>query len=563
MTSVTTAASQARATRQARAHIKNKPRPAPKSAVVGLTRKAARNLVVDSLTRARLWLEGEYGTDNLRVDLLNKNFSTVPILMKAYIEEHYGKVSIFDQHQARREIYELAGIPNRRSNYYRPMTLQETVAYIQKKRWSRFSELPTKLAARIDDAEWRDEVTKRVPFDEAIFDAQGRRCASRYELIARNILYALGIEFEINVSYPYHAVWNPNSKKTLDIRLISPDAPIEIWQYRCDTPLVGKGKSGTPFQQTVRAYVTKRLEKEAHHAEMPVCVISVEVTNADHTPKPLSQFARDFIGQLERVVVIKPKYKTAAWVDENWRRWSTSKVFSKSRTAKKAAGLLKRAAAQLNIPPGVDWNSITDAVQDGKSLKDAATNAGVPHGALEGICRLSSQQLWQYTATRDGARKGFGDLSAGRGSILLSLALAMSHKARDLRRETSQLERLPAPLRNLATGYFRIGEMGVFGASFRGGHHGGFIALVNQSGIDGRRTIWKSIGQRGAREAARALLSELSEALGNVLFLDRPLRRSFRLFERSRAGTVWVLLEPTEEEIHMLSSRIIRRLGLR
>ena len=127
----------------------------------------------------------------------------------------------------------------------------------------------------------------------------------------------------------------------------------------------------------------------------------------------------------------------------------------------------------------------------------------------------------------------------------------------------ARLEKLPVSLRKVVTERFRIGKMGVFGATFRPGHYGGFIALVNQSGVDRSGTIWKSVGQRGAREAARALLSELSESLGNVLFLDRPLRRSFRLFERSRAGTVWVLLEPTEEEIHMLSSRIIRRLGLR
>jgi hypothetical protein len=55
----------------------------------------------------------------------------------------------------------------------------------------------------------------------------------------------------------------------------------------------------------------------------------------------------------------------------------------------------------------------------------------------------------------------------------------------------------------------------------------------------------------------------LSEAFGKVLLLDRPLRRSFRLFERSRAATVWVLLEPTEAEIHLLADRICRRLGLR
>jgi hypothetical protein len=530
--------------------------------VVGLSRNAARNLVVDSVTRARSWLERHYRPEDLSIDLLNKTFSTVPVLIKAYVEEHYGQATALEQHWARREIYERARMPNRRPNYYRTMDLQEIVAYIQEHRWSRFSELPTKLAARIDDANWRDEVTKRVPFDGYLFDARGRPCDSRYELIAHNVLYALEIEFEINVSYPYHAVWNPNGKKTFDIHITSPDVPIEIWQYRCDTPLVGKGENGTPFQRTVRAYVTTRLEKEALQAEMPKCFISVEVTNADHTARPLRQFARDFIEQLARVVAIKPEYRRSAWVDENWRRWSTSKVFPKSRIATQATALLKRAAAQLDIPVGVDWCSVVDAVQDGKSLREAATKAGVPDGALDGICRLSIQKVWQYTGKHDGARSSFSDSAAGRGSCLLSLALAMGCKARDVRRQASRLERLPASLREVVAERFCIGKMGVFGATFRPGHCGGFIALVNQSGVDRSGTIWKSVGRRGAREAARALLSELSEAFGKVLLLDRPLRRSFRLFERSRAGTVWVLLEPTEAEIHLLADRICRRLGL-
>ena len=562
MTSVTAAASQTHATRQARPTSENKPRPAPKSAVVGLSRKAARNLVVDSVTRARSWLERHYRPEDLSIDLLNKTFSTMPILIKAYVDEHYGKSSALEKHKARVEIYELARMPNRRPNYYRPMDLQETVAYIQKKRWSRFAELPTRLAARIDDANWRDEVTERVPLDGKLLDARGRPCDSRYELVARNILYALEIEFEINVSYPYHPVWNPNGKKTLDIGIISPDAPIEIWQYRCDTPLVGKGENGTDFQRTVRAYVQTRLEKEALQAEMPKFVLSVEVTSADHTAKPLRQFALDFIEQLARIVAIKPEYRRSAWVDENWRRWSTSKVLPKSRIAKQATALLKRAAAQLDIPVGVDWCSIVDAVQDGKSLKEAATKAGVPDGALDGICRLSTQNVWQYTGKHDGARSSFSDSAAGRGSCLLSLALAMGCKARDVRRQASRLEKLPVSLRKVVTKRFRIGKMGVFGATFRPGRYAGFIALVNQSEVDGSGTIWKSVGRRGARAAARALLSELSEAFGKVLLLDRPLRRSFRLFERSRAGTVWVLLEPTEAEIHLLADRICRRLGL-
>jgi hypothetical protein len=454
-------------------------------------------------------------------------------------------------------------MPNRRPNYYRTMDLQEIVAYIQEHRWSRFSELPTKLAARIDDANWRDEVTKRVPFDGYLFDARGRPCDSRYELIAHNVLYALEIEFEINVSYPYHAVWNPNGKKTFDIHITSPDVPIEIWQYRCDTPLVGKGESGTDYQRTVHAYVTTRLEKEALQAQMPECVLSVEVTSADHKAKPLRQFALDFIEQLAVAVPIASEFKQPAWVAQNWRRWSTAKVFPKSRIAKQAAALLERSAVQLNIPCGLDWCSIVDAVQDGKSLKEAATKAGVPDGALDGICRLSTQKVWQYTGKHDGARSSFSDSAAGRGSCLLSLALAMGCKARDVRRQASRLERLPVSLRKVVTERFCIGKMGVFGATFRPGRYAGFIALVNQSGVDGSGTIWKSVGRRGAREAARALLSELSEAFGKVLLLDRPLRRSFRLFERSRAGTVWVLLEPTEAEIQLLADRICRRLGLR
>ena len=563
MTSVTAAASQAHATRQARPNSENKPRPAPKSAVVGLSRNAARNLVVDSVTRARSWLERHHRPEDLSIDLLNKTFSTVPILIKACVDEHYGNSSAFEQHQARGEIYELARMPNRRPNNYRPMDLQETEAYIQKKRWSRFAELPTKLAARIDDANRHDEVTERVPLDGMLFDARGRSCDSSYELIAHNILYALGIEFKIDVGYPHHPVWNPKSKKTLDIGIISPDVPIEIWQYRCDTPLVGKGENGTDFQRTVHAYVTTRLEKEALQAEMPECVLSVEVTSADHKAKPLRQFALDFIEQLAVAVPIASEFKQPAWVAQNWRRWSTAKVFPKSRIAKQAAALLERSAAQLNIPCGLDWCSIVDAVQDGKSLQESATTAGVPDGALEGICRLSTPKVWQYTSKPDGTRTTFSDGAAGRGSCLLSLALAMDCKARDVRRRASRLERLPASLRKVVSGYFRIGEMGVFGATFRPGRYGGFIALVNQSGVDGTGTISKSIGRRGAREAARALLSELSEAFGMVLLLDRPLRRSFRLFERSRASTVWVLLEPTEAEIHLLADRICRRLGLR
>lgn len=540
-----------------------KPRPAPKSALVGLQKDAASALVVDSVTRARYWLESRYRPEDLSIGLLNQTFPTVPILIKAYIDEHYGEATALEQHAARRTVYELAHMPSRRPNYYRTMDLEEIVGYVQDHGWSRFSELPTKLAQRIDDAGWRDDVTERVPFDALILDARGRRCDSRYELTVRNILYDLDIEFRVNSRYPHHVAWNPNARKTLDLLIVKPDVPVEIWQYRCDTPLAGWGANANGFQRSVRSYVKARREKEAMQAEWSRSVISVEVTGTDHKAKVLSQFAFDFIEQLAVVVPIASEFKQPAWVAQNWRRWSTSKVFPESRAATQAAVLLKLAAAQLKIPRGVDWCLIADAVHDGLSLKEAAMKAGVPDRALEGICRLSTQKAWQYTATHDGSRSTLCDSTAGRGSCLLSLAVAMGRKARDVRREASRLERLPASLRNTVTGCVRIGKMGVFGATYRPGRYGHFVGLVNRGEVDGGGICSKSIRRRGARQAASAFLKKLSEAFGKVLLLDRPLRRSFRLFERSRASKVWVLLEPTEAEIHLLADRICRRLGLR
>lgn len=531
----------------------------------GSSYRSQRKVVVQALIVARNWLAQRHGAAELKVSLLYHEFESAYRLVRAFVERWGGNRS--DRDKLRRALFKDAGIPHRRPPTYRVLTKQSIIQLCRKNGWSRISQLPPKLLALIYERRWQDAVALRVPFSYRLFDAAGRFCHSRYELIARNILYDVkSVPFEVEKRYP------GGSRERCDIWLTLPEVWIEIWGFRLNVAHTRKSSSKV-WKVLPDTYRKNRQEKTRNRLELRLRWCDIEVCRKNGRPKSPFEFAQDFIAALSRFISFPARFHDAAWVRRRVANWQKSSAKPRETATRQALSRLKRCERALAISGSTDWLRICERTVCNTPLQRAAQSAGVPSGALSGIARLKDGG-WQYTGPFNGERARFSD--SAYGSSLVALSFAVKRLTADRRLARRTVEEFPALIQEYLMSGPRIGVTGVAFFGFRPHQRrhrtrkrvrpSDYDTFVSSPILIKLKLSAKvrgvSLKQRGAYHAAVEFLQWLAPVCGDLLILDQRLGRSRLVAKRRVASSIWVLQRPTSEEIAQVARRVLRRLGL-
>jgi hypothetical protein len=533
------------------------------SQVAAMSEPEARAALLLDMKLGAKWLSPESPTEQLSVTRFYRTFPSLHKRMKSYLSTHHADTGGLFTHDVRIALFEEAGIEHRLKSRWVLMTLEDVVWSCQDKHWHQIAQLPSKLLAHIYRNGWMEPLMKRVPFYAHLFDARGKFCRSRYELIAHNILYDVpGIQFLCDVKYPEDKALNPNGRFTCDIRITTPQLWIEIYQYCFGFPApYARGNSVT--------YLRKRRLKLRLQKKCRLTTIGVEVALASGKSKSYFQFALNFIAALRSRIKLPEQYFNKDWVRDQVKRWSTSRPLVQPPEVMQRLDVVARKLGLAKM----DWEDIETRVLAGANLSAAIRTAGGDPKVVRGICRLSHPHGWQARTRRTGCAT-FYDFAQGRGSALLALCLALEHAAAARLGLLKQVRGLPPWLSTYLLSAAPPGRSGVLGmtygagqprapgAQWRSANFPLFISQGMPKYLLGGRSVSTNISRRGAVLAATDFLSRLSAQLGHVLVLDQQFKRSRRLLLGAGRSPLWVLDHPTKAEISRLARRVLLRLGL-
>jgi hypothetical protein len=527
--------------------------------------RSERRRVLHLLKVSRRWLLRHYGVGKLSATLLYRHIAGSHLLIRTFVEK--SRRSRSGREELRHDLFEAAGIPHLRRGTYAYLTRDEIIDRCRQEGWSHFWQLPSKLLARIYSQGWKHEVASAVPFSRRLFDAAGLFCSSRYELIARNILYEIrSVAFEVEKRYP------DGSRARCDIWLTSADLWIEIWGFPRDTRKRRRIRSEI-WGAMLGRYQRRREEKRRIQIRLGLNCAGVEVYDKSGQPLSAFEFARRFIGVLGKAITLPSRFHNPGWLRSRTGEWQMSRGKPPQKFTREALVRLKRCERALGIAKSVDWMSLCGRAQCEMPFQKAARSAGVPLGALSGIARLG-EGSWQYTEPFNGERKRYADCAYG--SPLIALSFAVARRARDKLVVHRALEGLPARIREYLISGARVGITGVAFLGFRprkrrrrtGGHsrprdYDTFVSspIAIKLGLSAKvRGV--SLKQRGSHSAAVTILHWLATVCGDMLILDEPFGRSQLVAKRRVAPSIWVLYRPSPEEINQLAVRVLRRVGL-